>query len=124
MAKILVVDDDVDNRLIIKTVLENANHSVSESVDGKLGIELALNEKFDLIILDVMMPKIDGWQVCETLKSDLKTKDIPILILTARTTFLDEIQRRGSRADEYLTKLADHKTLLETVEKLLSKKTP
>jgi len=104
MPKILIVDDDVVNRDIIKTRLEAAGYEVAEAANGEEGVNLAQKLPPDLIILDVMMPKVDGLLACRILKSDEKTKSIPIVMLTARSQQLEELRGWESGADEYLTK--------------------
>lgn len=121
MAKILVVDDDAVNRDIIKTRLEAAGYEVAEAANGEEGVNLAQKLPPDLIILDVMMPKVDGLLACRILKSNEKTKGIPIIMLTARSQQLEELRGWESGADEYLTKPCDHQHLLEVVSQFLSK---
>ena len=121
MPKILIVDDDVVNRDIIKTRLEAAGYKVAEAANGEEGVNLAQKLPPDLIILDVMMPKVDGLLACRILKSDEKTKSIPIVMLTARSQQLEELRGWESGADEYLTKPCDHKQLLGVLAQFLSK---
>ena len=120
MAKILVVDDDVINRDILKTRLEAAGYEVAEAANGEEGINLAQKLPPDLIILDVMMPKVDGLLACRILKANEKTKGIPIVMLTARSQQLEELRGWESGADEYLTKPCDHQRLLEVVAQFLA----
>lgn len=117
--KILIIDDDPQNREIVRARLEQAGYEVSEATNGEEGLELAIQEKCDLIILDVMMPKKDGWQVCKAIKSHPKIKDIPVVILTARIQGIDELRSWECGADEYITKPVDHIQLLEVVGKLV-----
>lgn len=120
MARILVVDDDAVNRDILKTRLEAAGYEVTEAGNGEEGIGLAQKLPPDLIILDVMMPKVDGLLACRILKSDEKTKGIPIVMLTARSQQLEELRGWESGADEYLTKPCDHQRLLAAVAQFLA----
>jgi two-component system phosphate regulon response regulator PhoB len=119
MGKILIVDDDVVNRDILKTRLEAAGYAVSEAANGEEGITLAQKSHPDLIILDVMMPKVDGLLACRILKTNEQTKAIPIVMLTARSQQLEEMRGWESGADEYLTKPCDHKHLLAVVARFL-----
>ena len=121
MANILVVDDDVVNRDILKTRLEAAGYRVTEAENGEEGINRAQQSPPDLIILDVMMPKVDGLLACRILKSDEKTRNIPIVMLTARSQQMEELRGWESGADEYLTKPCDHQRLLEIVAQFLAK---
>lgn len=120
MPRILVVDDDAVNRDILKTRLEAAGYEVSEAVNGEEGIHLAQELPPDLIILDVMMPKVDGLLACRILKTNEKTKGIPIVMLTARSQQLEELRGWESGADEYLTKPCDHQRLLAAVAQFLA----
>lgn len=120
MPRILVVDDDAVNRDIVRTRLEAAGYEVSEAANGEEGVSLAQELVPDLIILDVMMPKVDGLLACRILKSNAGTRNVPVLMLTARNQQLEELRGWESGADEYLTKPCDHKQLLDTVARLLS----
>jgi CheY-like chemotaxis protein len=122
MAKILIVDDDVSNRDILKTRLEAAGHTVAEAGNGEAGIKMAGDLAPDLIVMDVMMPKIDGRAACRALKADPKTKNIPVVMLTARTQQMEELRGWEAGADEYLAKPCDHRNLLEIITRLLNAK--
>ena len=124
MAKILIIDDDLENREIIKLRLEHAGFEIREGSNGEEGVALAQANPPDMIILDVMMPKMDGWQVCRQLKADFKTKKIPIIMLTARSAQIEELRGWESGADEYLTKPCDYKVLLEKIDGFLPKTKP
>ena len=117
--KILVIDDDADNRLILKYILQNAGFVVEEAADGPTGLAVADRGGFSLIVLDVMLPKMDGWQVCRTLKADAKTKSIPVLALTGRDRAIDEMQGYESGVDQYLTKPINPEKFLKAVKEIL-----
>ncbi|MBI4387060.1 MAG: response regulator [Elusimicrobia bacterium] len=119
MAKILIIDDDACNRDILKTRLEQSSYEVVEASNGEEGVRIAGDIRPDLIILDVMMPKVDGWLACRILKSKEETKDIPVVMLTARSQQLEEMRGWESGADEYVTKPCDHQRLLAAVAQLL-----
>ncbi|OGR79113.1 MAG: hypothetical protein A2107_15840 [Verrucomicrobia bacterium GWF2_62_7] len=119
MAKILIVDDDVTNRDILRTRLESAGYEIAEAVNGEEGVNLAQQMPPDLIILDVMMPKVDGLLACRILKANDKTRSIPIVMLTARSQQMEELRGWESGADEYLTKPCDHQRLLAVVAQFL-----
>ena len=121
MKKILVVDDDIVNRDIIKTRLEAAGYDVVEAGNGEEGVKTAQDLAPDLILMDVMMPKVDGRLACRMLKSDPKTKDIPVVMLTARSQQMEELRGWESGADEYLVKPCNHQRLLELIAKFLNK---
>jgi len=121
MAKILIIDDDTANRDMLKTRLEASGYAVAEAVNGEEGVKTAQDLAPDLIIMDVMMPKVDGRLACRILKSNPKTKDIPVVMLTARSQQMEELRGWESGADEYLTKPCDHKRLLELIAQFLNK---
>ncbi len=81
-----------------------------------------MNGSFDFVILDLMMPKKDGWQVCKLLKTSEKTKDVPVILLTARTQPIDELRGWECGANAYVTKPVDYAELLETIKKLAQNK--
>ena len=121
--KILVVDDEP---FIIQMVTSRLNASGYETVtgeDGQDGLQKARTEKPDLIILDVMMPKMDGFQVCATLKQDTRFQNIPIILFTAK--YGDEANQIGMQdcgADAFMSKPFEAKILLEKIEELLKGK--
>lgn len=121
-ARILAVDDDEDILLIVQTLLTNARYSVSTARNGREAIELALRERPDLVILDVMMPEISGWEVCTTLKNSPETQGIPIVMLTVKNEIRDMITSMQAGADDYVTKPFTKGKLLSTVERLLGER--
>jgi CheY-like chemotaxis protein len=121
MKKILIVDDDTCNRDILKTRLEAAGYGVTEAGNGEEGVQTAQDLVPDLIIMDVMMPKVDGRLACRILKTNPKTKDIPVVMLTARNQQMEELRGWESGADEYLAKPCDHQRLLALIAQFLNK---
>ena len=101
MKKILVVEDEKDIQNIIKAFLENAEYKVETADDGLEGINIIQKNKFDLILLDIMMPKIDGFVVCEMIR---KNSNVPIIILTALTDEESQLKGFDKLADDYITK--------------------
>lgn len=117
--KILLVEDESDLAYTIKIRLENNGYDVVTSGDGYDALKKAKEEKPDLIILDVMLPKIDGYKVCRMLKFDDKYKHIHIIIFTARA---DDSSRKIAgevKADAYITKPFEPETLLSTIKGLI-----
>lgn len=114
---ILVIDDDSENREILCARLEAAGYSVLQATDGLEGQRLAEQEKPRLIILDVMMPKSDGWQTCRKLKSDVRTQSIPVVMLTALSQNVDALRGWEAGAAEFLTKPCEPQELLQAVQK-------
>ena len=104
MKKILIVDDEADIIEILQFVLEANDYECVTAMDGEEGLKLAREINPDLIILDVMMPKINGYKISRLLKYDNKYKDIPILMITARSQEEDKIIGEETGADEYITK--------------------
>jgi two-component system KDP operon response regulator KdpE len=99
--KILVIDDDKDLTLMLKAQLERQKHRVVSASSGKEGLQKAYQVRPDLIILDVMMPGMDGWEVCRRLR---ELSSVPIIMLTARAMKGDVVKGLESGADDYLTK--------------------
>ncbi|AEF93746.1 two component transcriptional regulator, winged helix family [Desulfotomaculum nigrificans CO-1-SRB] len=104
MAKILVVDDETNILELIKYNLEKDNHRVITALDGEEGLRLAQQEPPDLIILDVMLPKVDGLEVCRCLRSHPSTSRLPILMVSARRETVDHVVGLEMGADDYITK--------------------
>lgn len=120
--KLLIVEDDAALVEVLKERLEANNYEVTVACDGVEGLDKAKRERPDLIILDLMLPKLDGYKVCSLLKKDISYSKIPILMLTARTLELDRQVGTAAGADAYLTKPYDPQALLEKVQELLAKK--
>lgn len=104
MKKILIVDDEADIIEILRFVLEANGFECVTAMDGEEGLKLAREISPDLIILDVMMPKINGYKISRLLKYDNKYKDIPILMITARSQEEDKVIGEETGANEYITK--------------------
>ena len=117
--KILLVDDEKDMVYAVKLQLETHDYEVITAQDGQEGLEKARHEKPDLIILDLMLPKIDGYKVCRMLKFDEKYKNIPVLMFTARIQQSDEKLGYEVGADAYLTKPFEPESLLKKIKELL-----
>src|SRR5215813_13899610 len=120
--KILIVDDDEDVLLIVQTILDNSGYSCVVARNGREGVEKAIESSPDLILLDVMMPELSGWEVCTTLKSAPETRQIPIAMLTVKSEIRDLITGMQVGADDYITKPFTRKKLLSTVRKLLDER--
>jgi DNA-binding response OmpR family regulator len=101
---ILCIEDEVDIQEIMAYNLEKAGFTVSIADDGEKGFNMAQETLPDLILLDVMLPKLNGWQVCKKLKEDSKTSSIPVIMLSARSEEGDIINGLGLGADDYVTK--------------------
>lgn len=119
MKKILIVDDEQDIVESLKFVLESANFTCYCAYNGEDGLRLAKELVPDLIILDVMMPKMNGYKICRLLKYDAKYKNIPILMVTARSQEEDKLIGEETGADEYITKPFDLDEVVKIAEKYL-----
>lgn len=119
MSKILIIDDEPNIRLITRLMLEKKGYEVIEAEDGETGLAVLEREEPDLIILDVMMPGMKGWDVCHKIKGDSSLKAIPVLMFTVRTSDVDKTMARECGAEAYLSKPFNVADLLATVEDLL-----
>ncbi len=115
--RILLVEDEAAIASVVRRGLEQAKYQVEVAADGARGLELALTENFGLILLDLMLPKLDGWQVCEELRA--QRCRTPILMLTARGQVLDRVKGLEMGADDYLAKPFEFIELLARVRALL-----
>ncbi len=104
MARILVVDDSPDVRLALATILEDAGHDIVEAEDGDQVFDLAISENPDLVLLDVMMPRVNGFDALAALKADTRTNPIPVIMVTAKGRPEDMAMARSLGAVEYITK--------------------
>lgn len=119
MQKVLVVDDERNIRNILDFSLESEGFYVVSAADGEEAYALALTEHPDLIILDVMMPKGDGFETCQRLKQDQRTAAIPVVLLTAKTGRDDRQRGQDVGADEYIIKPFSPARVVEVVQSLL-----
>lgn len=117
--KILLVDDEPELVKMIKRRLEVNNYEVITAYDGQEGLEKAKKETPDLIILDLMLPKMDGYKVCGLLKKDARFAKIPIIIFTARVQQADAKLGEEMGANVYLTKPFESEVLLSKIAELL-----
>lgn len=119
--KILVVDDEREIVNSLCLALEMKDYDTITAFDGHAALEIARKEKPDLIILDIMMPKLNGYQVCRELKKDAATKSIPILMVTAKTQESDYFWGKETGADEYIKKPFNLLDLLDRIKHFLEK---
>jgi DNA-binding response OmpR family regulator len=118
---VLVIDDEAPIRLLCRVNLEAEKMEVFEAKDGPTGLEEAKRTEPDVILLDVMMPMLDGWRVAEHLLDDPKTKDIPIIFLTARAEFRDRARGLDIGGIDYVTKPFNPLELASLVRNLLDR---
>jgi len=119
---ILIVEDDPQTVKLIKFILEKEDYSTISAKDGEEGLQMARERKPDLIVLDLMLPGMDGYRVCEILKANPKTKEIPIIVLTALDTGADFEKALEKKADWYITKPFEPQHLLKRVSYLIEKR--
>ena len=118
MKKILIVDDEEQIRNILRMYLVREGYEISEAEDGEKGLKLFYEKPFDLVILDVMLPKKDGWSILREIK---KYTETPVIMLTARDDSEDAVFGFEMGADDYITKPFNNKVLLARVKSLLRK---
>ena len=116
MATILVVDDDPQIRSLLRDLLGQAGHQVHAAADGRVGLERARHGAWDLVVLDVLLPDISGFEVCRLLR---RSSAVPVLMLTGMGDEVDKVSGLDSGADDYLTKPFGHSELLARVRALL-----
>lgn len=117
--RVLIVDDDTEIMEWLSTDLRLSGFLTDTASDGLMGLQKSQNGNYDLIILDVMMPKMDGFEVCKNLRNSAKTKDTPTILLTAKGTLEDKVQGFDAGADDYLVKPFDIEELLVRMRALL-----
>jgi len=122
--KLLIIDDDPEIMDWLSTDLQMSGFYTDCAQDGLIGLQKAQNGNYDLILLDVMMPKMDGFEVCKNLRKSAKTREIPIIMLTAKGTIEDKVTGFGSGADDYLIKPFDIQELLVRMRALLRRTNP
>ena len=118
--KLVVVEDEPDLVEVLVRRLEAEGFDVAACYDGEEALRLIRSEKPDLVLLDVMIPKVDGYQVCRKLKSDAATRDIPVLILTVRAMDEDTQRSLEHGAAGHLVKPFNHETLLSKIRDCLN----
>ena len=122
MAKILLVEDNEMNRDMLSRRLERKGHSVSIALDGAEGLNKARTDAPDIILMDMSLPVIDGWEATRQLKADEATRRIPVIALTAHAMASDEQKARESGCDDFDTKPIELPRLLDKIDALLQPK--
>ncbi len=119
MARILIVDDSPSQLVGLKRIVEKLGHQVVTAEDGSAGVEAAKREVPDLILMDVVMPNLNGFQATRTISKDAKTSHIPIVLVTTKDQETDRVwgMRQGAKA--YVTKPVNEGELVDTINKLL-----
>src|SRR4051812_13599297 len=114
--KVLVVDDDEDIVNIVSALLENEGYATVKAINGKDALEKAIAEKPDLIIADIMMPEMDGWEFCWRVRENQALGETPFVFLTARADVMDQIRGSEIGADDYIIKPFRKQELLKRVK--------
>ena len=122
MPKILVVDDERNMVRLLQVNLEREGYEVVTAFDGMEGLQKARTENPDLVLLDITMPRMDGFEVLNVLKANMDTSDMPVVILTARSKDADVFQGYETGADAYLTKPLHPNELTAVIRKMLNKR--
>lgn len=120
-AKILVADDDYDNRTIIRQVLEAGGYQVLEAVNGLEAVEKALAEKPALILMDLSMPKLNGWEAAKQIKQTPEIAGIPIFAFTAHALTGDDVKAKAAGCDGYISKPCVPREVLQKVRDCLGR---
>ena len=124
MTKILLVEDNEMNRDMLSRRLQRKGYHMLSAESGEQGLALARTEYPDLILMDITLPEMDGWEAARQLKDDEKTRHIPIIALTARVLVTDRAKAFEVGCDDYDTKPVDFARLSEKIENLLVEKKP
>lgn len=123
--KVLCIEDEPEMIDLIQLILERRGFKVVGAVGGREGIEALQREKPDLVLLDIMMPEVDGWEVFRFIKSNDELKDIPVLVVTAKAQSIDKILGLYiAKVDGYITKPFGPRELVESVERILAERSP
>ena len=116
---ILIVEDDPKSLKLTRDLLQVSGYTTIEATDGEQGVELAKARKPDLILMDIMMPKMDGYTACREIKMDKATKAIPVVMLTSLDYELNKALGKDVGAAEYITKPFDRQELLDVINRFL-----
>jgi two-component system, cell cycle response regulator DivK len=117
--RVLLVEDNEDNLVVYRTILEHVGFVVIEARDGEEGVSRARSERPDIILMDISIPKLDGWEATQRLKADGKTSAIPIIALTAHALEEDRLKAMRAGCDGYLAKPVEPRRVVEEVEKFI-----
>jgi len=118
MAKILLVEDNDVNRDMMVRRLQRRGYQIVSAVDGQQGVDLAHSEKPDLILMDMSLPVLDGWEATKRIKADPETRDIPVIGLTAHAMVGDREQALNAGCDDYATKPVEFDKLVALINRL------
>lgn len=120
MARILMVEDNADNRIIYGMLLTHLGHEVFEAVDGETGVRMAGELRPDVILMDISLPRMSGWEATEILKKTPETSSIPVIALTAHAFAQDRLRGEALGFAEYLAKPIEPRLVVEAVARVLA----
>jgi DNA-binding response OmpR family regulator len=120
--RILCIEDEAEMIDLTRLVLEREGFEVLGAVGGSQGLEIVKREKPDLVLLDLMMPDIDGWEVYRQMKADEESAQIPVIVVTAKAQSIDKVLGlQVAKVDDYITKPFGPKELLESIRRILNR---
>jgi two-component system, cell cycle response regulator DivK len=117
--RILVVEDDEDSRRILRDLLASADYEVLQAVDGKQGIAVAEEQRPDLILMDIQLPLVDGYEATRRIKGNAEVRSIPIIVVTSLALSDGEAEARAAGCDDYITKPYSPRQLLAKIKEQL-----
>lgn len=118
---ILVIEDNLDNYELVRTILELAGYDTFQAINGRDGVNAARKQKPDLILMDMALPEMDGWDATERIRKHPETKDIPMIALTVHTLTLDRKRALDAGVNAYISKPFDAAQFLQVVESTLER---
>jgi DNA-binding response OmpR family regulator len=118
--KVLIIEDEPDIMELVQVTLTNEHYELLPAIDGEQGLELAMSQKPDLVLLDIMLPKMDGYEICRRLKSNPATARIPVLMLTAFGQKREIEEGFKVKADDYIVKPFEPLALRERIRRFLT----
>jgi CheY-like chemotaxis protein len=121
---VLLVEDNEDNLVVYRTILEHVGYRVIEARDGEEGVTQARRQLPDLILMDISIPKMDGWEATQRLKADASTRGIPIIALTAHALEEDRQKAQQAGCDGYLAKPVEPRRVVQEVERFVGPAKP
>jgi len=120
MKKILIVDDEPDLLDLIELILTNEGYEVNKAQNGKTAVELASKNDYDLIIMDIMMPEMDGWETIKTIRAEKKNLNLPVVMLTCRDNSQDKYFAIQEGVEDYVTKPFTPNQLVSIIENIFA----
>ena len=117
--RVLVIEDEPDIMELVRETLRQDQYTVLEALDGELGLQMALNQKPDLVLLDIMLPKLNGYEICRRLKSSAQTENIPVVMLTAFGQKGEIEEGFKVKADDYIVKPFEPQKLRQRLRRFL-----